>query len=499
MNQFFLASIGILAITLPASAITVNTPVNGTEVTSPFKLVASTDTCDSKRAVTMGYSIDYGETTITKISFSAMLIASEGPHILHVKCWGPGGAIGHENLNITVVSVTGTTAAPKFSVPAGAYTSAQLVALTDATAGAAIYFTMDESVPTASSYRYVNAIPVSSNETIKAIAVASGHSSAVASARYTVTTAADAPKFSVPAGTYTAAQVVALSGSTPGTAVHYTLDGTAPTASSALYTSPIKVSTSKTITAIAVAAGYSNSNAARAAYAIKQVSARGPVVPTDAINATELQAYPHWRFAHDPGTPGTAFGSKKMVGNPSLSGNAVDFDSGYSNYGGEIYHLTFGLDAVATNFVYDAQIYIADGSEIGNLEMDMNQVIPNGDTVIYGFQCDGDHGTWDYSANVNGLGSHISWRHSAQPCNPAKWARNAWHHMQISYSRDEVGNVTYHSVWFDGVEAPINATVPTAESLHWAHGDLLTNFQVDGVKGSAASVVYVDNLTISRW
>jgi hypothetical protein len=314
-----------------------------------------------------------------------------------------------------------------------------------------------------------------------------------------VITAAAAPSFSLPAGTYTSAQTVAISGSTPGSAVHYTLDGSTPTASSALYTSPIAVSTTKTIAAIAVAQGYSNSNAVSAAYTIKQAAANGPAIPANAVVATELQTYPNWKFNHDPGTPGTASGSKTLVGSPSLSGNAADFDNGYTNYGGEIYHITFGYDAVPTNFVYDAQVYIAAGSQIGNLEMDMNQVIPNGDTVIYGFQCDGDHGTWDYSSNVSGLHSHISWLHSTQPCNPNKWARNAWHHVQISYSRDEVGHVTYHSVWLDGVEAPINQTVPTAESLGWAHGDLLLNFQVDGIAGSNASVIYVDNLSVARW
>jgi hypothetical protein len=120
--------------------------------------------------------------------------------------------------------------------------------------------------------------------------------------------------------------------------------------------------------------------------------------------------------------------------------------------------------------------------------------------VIYGFQCDGDHGTWDYSANTGTLGaSHISWRHSSEPCNPADWTTNTWHHVQISYSRDEVGDVTYNGVWLDGVEAVIDATVPSADAMNWAAGDLLINFQIDGVGASGASVVYVDNLTISRW
>jgi hypothetical protein len=86
-----------------------------------------------------------------------------------------------------------------------------------------------------------------------------------------------------------------------------------------------------------------------------------------------------------------------------------------------------------------------------------------------------------------------------QPCNPAKWTRNAWHHIQLQTSRDDSGNVTYHSVWFDGVEQPINKTVNSEFSLGWALGCLVVNFQVDGRGTSGADTVYVDNLKISRW
>jgi hypothetical protein len=62
-----------------------------------------------------------------------------------------------------------------------------------------------------------------------------------------------------------------------------------------------------------------------------------------------------------------------------------------------------------------------------------------------------------------------------------------------------VGNVTYNSVWLDGVEALINETVPSAFTLGWAAGTLLTNFQVDGVGAGGSSTLYLDNLTVYRW
>ena len=190
-----------------------------------------------------------------------------------------------------------------------------------------------------------------------------------------------------------------------------------------------------------------------------------------------------------------------MVNSPSLSGNAREIYTTYTNYGGELYYAPFGVDTAAKNFAYDVWVYLTDSSgSIATVEMDMNQVMPNGETVIFGFQCDGWTNTWDYTENAGTPTAYIDqWVKSSAPCNVRTWAQNAWHHIQISYSRDDNGNVTYKSVWLDGNEQQINATVPSAFVLGWAP-TLLTNFQVDSFDpGWSSSTVYLDNLTISRW
>jgi len=52
---------------------------------------------------------------------------------------------------------------------------------------------------------------------------------------------------------------VLMSDTTPGAAIHYTTDGTTPTAASLLYVSQFAISQVTTFKAIAVASGYANS------------------------------------------------------------------------------------------------------------------------------------------------------------------------------------------------------------------------------------------------
>ena len=64
-----------------------------------------------------------------------------------------------------------TVAAPTFSVPEGTYTEAQTVTLACETEGAAIYYTLDGTDPTAESTLYEAPITISTTTTVKAIAI----------------------------------------------------------------------------------------------------------------------------------------------------------------------------------------------------------------------------------------------------------------------------------------------------------------------------------------
>jgi hypothetical protein len=224
-------------------------------------------------------------------------------------------------------------------------------------------------------------------------------------------------------------------------------------------------------------------------------------VPSNATGVSGIQALTSWLADADSAGTGSASGASGIVSNPALSGTARQFKTSYTGGGSERFYVTFGADAQATHFLYDGYVYIASPSnDVANIEMDVNQVIQNGDTVIFGFQCDGYSKTWDYTRNSGTPTSpNDVWAHSTATCNPQNWSANAWHHVQIAYSRDNSGNVTYESVTLDDAQQTINVTVPSAFSLGWGAGALLTNFQIDGMGASGTTQVYLDNLTISRW
>jgi Chitobiase/beta-hexosaminidase C-terminal domain/Fibronectin type III domain len=77
-----------------------------------------------------------------------------------------------------------------------------------------------------------------------------------------------APTFSPPPGTYSSTASVTISDATSGATIYYTTDGSTPTSNSNVYSSPILVTTSTVINAMAVAPGFRNSQISSGAYII---------------------------------------------------------------------------------------------------------------------------------------------------------------------------------------------------------------------------------------
>ena len=183
------------------------------------------------------------------------------------------------------VAAPGTVTKPTATPGAGTYTSAQNVTLDCSTQGATIHYTTDGSDPTISSPTYSGPITISVTTTLKAIAVKAGMTtSAPLVATYTIDIPSPgtvATPIATPAeGTYTSAQSVTLSCSTPGATIHYTTNGSNPTDSSPTYSGPISISVTTTLKAIAVNTGMTNSAILTATYTINIPSPGTVATPT---------------------------------------------------------------------------------------------------------------------------------------------------------------------------------------------------------------------------
>jgi hypothetical protein len=244
------------------------TPVlspNGGTFTSPQ--TASVTITDATPGAVIYYTTDESWPTTSSTQYTGPITVSQSEEIIAIAV-APGLTQGYaRGLLLSKCSDT-----RPLSQRWERYTSVPTVTISDATAGAVVYYTTDGSWPTTSSNQYSGPFTVSQSEWIIAIAIAPGLTqSSGAEAYYSINLpTAATPIFSVPAGTYTSAQTVTISDTTPNAAIYYTTNGTVPTTSSTKYTAAITVSATETIEAIATASGYSVSTAATATYTIAQ-------------------------------------------------------------------------------------------------------------------------------------------------------------------------------------------------------------------------------------
>lgn len=173
-------------------------------------------------------------------------------------------------------------ATPTFSVASGEVESGTIVTISCETEDATIYYTTNGDEPTTESTKYTAAISLTTAITIKAIAVKDGlNDSEVASVSYTIKGVVATPVFSVTSGGVENGEQVEITCATEGAKIYYTADGSEPTASSTEYSSAITIEPPKTIKAIAVKEGLSNSVVATAEYTVKQTVA----TPTLSVEA----------------------------------------------------------------------------------------------------------------------------------------------------------------------------------------------------------------------
>jgi LruC domain-containing protein len=197
-----------------------------------------------------------------------------------------------------------------FTPAPGNYTTLQSIVLACATPDVVIRYTIDGTAPSKTvGTIYTAAIALTGNTTVKAIAYKTGMEDGdVVSGDYTFQlTKVASPVYDPLPGTYTSPQTVAISSTTPNAVIRYTTDGTTPTKTTGtVYTTPIAVSTTTTINAIAYATGFSDSDVASGKYLINLggLDTDGDGVPDnqDDYPADPTRAYNNFY-------PGVGFGS----------------------------------------------------------------------------------------------------------------------------------------------------------------------------------------------
>ena len=230
-------------------------------------------------------------------------------------------------------------------------------------------------------------------------------------------------------------------------------------------------------------------------------SGSSSLIPSYASIISSLETLSNWKASHDDGGPGWSSGAMSMVSSPSLSGGSRRFVTQYSDGGDERYSLAFSDDTESEHFFYDVWVYLtSSASNIGNIEFDTNQTMPDGKTVMIGVQCDGYTGHWAITYNKGSASNpQPHWASaSGTSCNARNWSQYTWHHVQAYYTHNSSGWITYKSVWLDGAEQQMNITAYGAFDLGWGP-QVNTQFQVDGLGSSGHTTIYLSNLKISRW
>jgi hypothetical protein len=299
---------------------------------------------------------------------------------------GTGGLTSSQKV-LTWVYTIGSNAlpvstTPSYNPPGGAYGTAQSVSITSSSTGAVIYYTTNGTTPTTSSAVYGKPIAMSASGTLEAIAVAPGEApSTTGTATYSIAPVLPAPVMSPSPGSYTTAQAVVLTEAVAGSTIYYTTDGTTPTTSSNIYNSPISVTASETVQAIASEAGYNNSPVAGGTYTVAALLpsptfslASGAYSTTQTVTISEAIAGTLIYFTTNGTAPNTSsvLYSGPITVSSSETLQAIAIETGYTN--SPIATATYTIGTGTTNYIN----YSAGGFTTSDLSLNYGTSVTGG-------------------------------------------------------------------------------------------------------------------------
>ncbi|MDA3851496.1 MAG: chitobiase/beta-hexosaminidase C-terminal domain-containing protein [Spirochaetaceae bacterium] len=130
-----------------------------------------------------------------------------------------------------------------------------------------VYYTLDGSEPNEDSLLYTEALDINTSVTVKAIALGSGvEDSEVITENYRIKCSSPQPVQS--SSDMTSMQVLEFSCDTEDAVIHYTTDGTIPDIDSPIINQPILIESTQSLKAVALKAGFENSDTVTLDYVI---------------------------------------------------------------------------------------------------------------------------------------------------------------------------------------------------------------------------------------
>ncbi|AXC13689.1 T1SS secreted agglutinin RTX [Acidisarcina polymorpha] len=235
---------------------------------------------------------------------------------------------------------TPRTEPPVINPGSKSFSGLQVVTITDATPGAQIFYTTNGSMPTVNSQLCYGPITVKTNETINAMASATGYlESTTVSATYTSLGNTANPVVSLAAGAYSGAQSVTVTDNTEGAKIYYTVDGSTPTTGSPVYTRPLNIRVSETLRLLALAPGLLPSPVVTVSYQINEP----------------------YTFDFSQGFA-LAEGAIRFNGSTDLDDFRLQLTNGVSNEAGSAFYATpVNIQSFTTDFTFQLSNPAADG------------------------------------------------------------------------------------------------------------------------------------------
>lgn len=328
-SQITWATYTIEAAPLPKVAAPVFAPPPGS-YEAPLSVSISTST----PGATIHYTVDDTGPDLGSPVYEGAILLKDG--VFHIKAFAVANGYDDSTVSTATYDVEEefcNYSAPTFVPPGGTYGTPQLVSISTSTIGAEIFFTLDGTEPTKSSTKYEEPIWVDVVTTIKAVSIHVGDPSCEPSPTSTATytfsqfNKAALPVFSLPSGTYHAAQTVAITSATPNATIYYTLNGTEPTVTSPVYTAPVIIAMTTMMKAVTVAPGFLDSDVATAHYTISPID---DVPPPPTFSP-----------------PGGTYDAPLDVSISSTTPGAV------------IYYTTDGTTPTTASFEYTAPVHVA--------------------------------------------------------------------------------------------------------------------------------------------